>query len=698
MVGKPRQVKKEGKRADGKHVICELIFLMLILYAGTISLGAFLLFQIQPIIGKMVLPWFGGSASAWTVCMLFFQTTLLLGYLYAHLSTRNLAPRRQAWLHGAMLLAAALTLPLAPSDRWQPAAGDDPAIMLLGLLATTIGLPYFMLSTTGPLVQHWFVQRQPDSQPYRLFALSNFASLLGLLSYPLLFEPRLTLKEMSGTWSAGFVLFAAMCGTLALHGRDRAPAAPTQQRDAPDGRPAWRDRLLWCALAAVPAIVLMAATSHLTANIAPMPLLWVLPLVIYLLTFILCFESSRWYKRWLFLPAMAILTPLLIAGTTYPSLMPSGIAWPILLFCISIFAYCMGCHGELARLKPPPAQLTTYYLMIATGGALGGLFAGLLAPRVFNDDYELILSCIAAVCVVGCASCHRPSDQALPMARIKAAVIFTTLVGVVWGANAIWPSTPTVKARNFYGTVKVKEAGSGENRVRQLTHGVIVHGRQFLDPKKRRWPTTYFGSDSGVGIAIAASRHDASQRVGVIGLGAGTLASYCRPGDVYRFYEINPLVHQLALRHFSFLRDCPATPSVAIGDARLVLDAEVPQRFDVLAVDAFSGDAIPVHLLTLEAFAIYFRHLKPDGVLAIHVSNRYLQLAPIVQRAAGTFHRAAFLSESRSNLERATTASTWVLIGPRALLAPYPALRELPPAPDVRPWTDDYSSILRIMK
>jgi spermidine synthase len=227
---------------------------------------------------------------------------------------------------------------------------------------------------------------------------------------------------------------------------------------------------------------------------------------------------------------------------------------------------------------------------------------------------------------------------------------------------------------------------------------VIVHGRQFLDPKKRRWPTTYFGSDSGAGIAIAASRHDASQRVGVIGLGAGTLASYCRPGDVYRFYEINPLVHQLALSHFSFLRDCPTTPSVAIGDARLVLDAEVPQRFDVLAVDAFSGDAIPVHLLTLEAFAIYFRHLKPDGVLAIHVSNRYLQLAPIVQRAAGTFHRAAFLSESRSNLERATTVSTWVLIGPRTLLAPYPALRELPPAPDVRPWTDDYSSILRIMK
>lgn len=671
---------------------------MLILYVGTISLGAFLLFQIQPIIGKMVLPWFGGSASAWTVCMLFFQATLLLGYLYAHLSTRYLAPRRQAWLHGALLLAAALTLPIAPGDSWKPAAGDDPAIMLLGLLATSIGLPYFMLSTTGPLVQHWFAQERPDSLPYRLFALSNFASLLGLLSYPLLFEPRLTLKEMSSIWSAGFVLFATTCATLALRRLVHGTAARAQLNEAAGTRPALRDSLLWCALAAVPAVVLMAATSHLTANIAPMPLLWVLPLVIYLLTFILCFESSRWYKRWLLLPAMAILTPLLIAGTTYPSLMPSGIAWPTLLFCVSIFAYCMGCHGELARLKPPAAQLTSYYLMVATGGALGGLFAGLLAPRIFNDDYELILSCIAAVCVVGIASCHRPAEQTVRIGHIKAAVIFTTLVGVVWGANAVWPSTPTVKARNFYGTVKVKEAGSGENQVRQLTHGVIVHGRQFLDPKKRRWPTTYFGIDSGAGIAIAASRHGPAQRVGVIGLGAGTMASYCRPGDAYRFYEINPLVSEFAMRHFSFLRDCPAALEVAIGDARLVLDAEAPQQFDTLAVDAFSGDAIPVHLLTLEAFGIYFRHLKPDGVLAIHVSNRYLNLVPIVKRAADAFHRTAFLSKTSSDLRRSTTASTWVLIGPRNVLVPYAGLQELPPAPEVRPWTDDYSSILGIMK
>jgi predicted O-methyltransferase YrrM len=671
---------------------------MLILYAGTIVLSAFLLFQVQPIIGKMVLPWFGGSAAAWTVCMLFFQVTLLLGYLYSHLTSRYLAPRRQAWLHAGLLLAATLALPIIPSTGWKPSGADDPALLLLGLLTATIGLPYFLLSTTGPLIQHWFAQERPGSVPYRLFALSNFASLLGLLSYPLLFEPRFTVKEMSAFWSLGFGLFALFCGALALSGRARTATPHTLREDAAAGKPTLRDCLMWGTLAAVPTVVLMAATSHLTANIAPVPLLWVLPLVIYLLTFILCFESARWYKRWLFLPLMALLTPLLIACTSFPSLMPRGIAWPTLLFSASIFTYCMACHGELARLKPPPAQLTAYYLMIAAGGAIGGIFTGLLAPRIFNDDYELTLSCIAAVCVVGAACQYRPAEAIQHGARIKAAVFFTTLVGVLWGANALWPSAPVLKARNFYGTVKVKDSHPGEAQVRQLSHGVIVHGRQFLNPQRRRWPTTYYGSDSGAGIAIAASRNGAAQHVGVIGLGAGTMAAYCRPGDVYRFYEINPLVSQLAEHEFSFLRDCPASKEIALGDARLVLDAEAPQQFDLLAVDAFSGDSVPVHLLTTEAFSIYFRHLKPGGVLAIHISNRYLNMAPVVRRAADAFHRAAFLAESRTDLLHGTTASTWVLVGQRDRLMPYAGLQELPPAPDMRPWTDDYSSLLGIMK
>jgi len=668
---------------------------MPILYAGTIFLSAFLLFQVQPIIGKIVLPWFGGSAAAWTVCMLFFQLTLLLGYLYAHLSSRYLAPRRQAWLHAGLLLAAALTLPIIPGNGWKPSAGDDPALLLLGLLAATIGLPYFLLSTTGPLVQHWFAQERPGSVPYRLFALSNFASLLGLLSYPLLFEPHFTLKEMSAFWSAGFALFAVFCGALAMNAGGRG-SAPRMQEAA--GKPTWRDSLLWCTLAAVPTVILMSATSHLTANIAPVPLLWVLPLVIYLLTYILCFESTRWYRRRLFLPAMAILTPILVACSTYPSLMPAGIAWPTLLFCAAIFIYCMSCHGELARLKPPPAQLTAYFLMIALGGAIGGIFTGLVAPRIFNDDYELTLSCIAAVCIVGAACLHRQAGHAPPVRAVKATVVFTTLLGVMWAANAISPSTPTIKARNFYGTVKVKDNGSGESRMRQLTHGVIIHGRQFLSPSRQHWPTTYFGSAGGAGIAIAAGRFDGPQHVGIIGLGIGTMAAYCRPGDVYRFYEINPLVEQFAREHFTYLRDCPARKEIALGDARLVMEAEPPQQFDVLAVDAFSGDAVPVHLLTQEAFAIYFRELKPNGVLAVHVSNRYLDLVPVVKKAADAFKRVAYLSASGSDEARGLKASTWVLIGQREQLSRFASLRELPPAAGVRTWTDDYSSILGIMK
>jgi len=668
---------------------------MLILYAGTIFLSAFLLFQVQPIIGKMVLPWFGGSASAWTVCMLFFQLTLLLGYLYTHLGSRYLTSRRQAFLHAGLLGVAAITLPIIPGEGWKPVPGDDPAMQLLGLLAATIGLPYFLLATTGPLLQHWFAQERPRRVPYRLFALSNFASLLGLLSYPLLFEPRFTLKEMSAFWSSGFALFAIFCGTLALNGHGRSEARFVA---AGAGKSSVRDGLFWCALAAIPTVVLMSATSHLTANIAPVPLLWVLPLVIYLLTYILCFESARWYRRWLFLPLMAVLTPLLIACSTYPSLMPSGIVWPTLLFCLSVFTYCMACHGELARLKPPPAQLTAYFLMIALGGAIGGIFTGLVAPRIFNDDYELALSCIAAVCIVGAACQYRQTGPAPNSRPIKATILCTTLLGVMWAANAISPSTPTIKGRNFYGTVKVKDTGSGEALVRQLTHGVIIHGRQFLDPSRQSWPTTYFGMSGGAGIAIAASRHGGPQHVGIIGLGIGTMAAYCRPGDTYRFYEINPLVEQFANEHFTYLRNCPAHKEIATGDARLVMAAEPSQQFDMLAVDAFSGDAVPVHLLTREAFAIYFRELKPDGVLAVHVSNRYLNLVPIVQKAADTFNRAAFLAASGSDEARGLKASTWVLVGQREQLVRIASLHELPPAPGIRPWTDDYSSLLGIMK
>ena len=747
---------------------------MVIIYAATIFLSAFLLFQVQPVVGKMVLPWFGGSAAVWTTCMLLFQVLLLLGYLYAHLTTRYLSPRRQAVLHVALLVAAAFTLPLSAGEGWKPSPDSDPATLLLGMLAVTVGLPYFLLSSTGPLLQHWFAGERPGSVPYRLFALSNFGSMLGLLSFPLAFEPAFVMTQIANGWSVGFIAFACLCAMLALRSAGMLPmpatlAAATSPagaaisaafsrsvdasaggasiaagraslgaihgaggpfgggcehgassaadigdtgrasgesitghaggagrtsgaRETGDMGGADSELALWSALAAVPTVFLMAATSHLTANIAPMPLLWVLPLALYLLTFILCFESPRWYQRKLFLPLLAALTPLIIGYTNHPSLLPRGIAWPVALYCASVFVFCMCCHGELAKRKPQPEQLTTFYLMIAGGGALGGCFTALIAPRIFNDEYELALACLAALCVVAAALWRR--ENLWPKILLTSA----SLVSLMWAASVLLPEDHQVKARNFYGTVKVHETTYGQERVRQLSHGAIMHGYQFLDPAKRRWPTAYFGPDSGAGIAIKATRGAGPQKVGIVGLGAGTIAAYCQPGDTYRFYEINPLVSQLAASHFSYLADCPGKAEVVPGDARLTLEAEANQQFDLLILDAFSGDAIPVHLLTREAFATWFRHLKPGGVLAVHTSNLYLNLAPVVSKAADYYHRSAYIVSSRSNHAIGTNASQWVLIGPSERLAQSGPLRPLPEAPRQRLWTDNYSSIAGILR
>lgn len=712
---------------------------MVIIYAATIFLSAFLLFQVQPVVGKMVLPWFGGSAAVWTTCMLLFQVLLLLGYLYAHLSTRYLAPRRQAFLHIALLAAAALTLPLAPDAGWKPSSASDPASLLLAMLAVTVGLPYFLLSSTGPLLQHWFAGERPGRVPYRLFALSNLGSMLGLLSFPLAFEPAFAMTQIANGWSVGFIAFAALSATLALRSAALLPtpstiaAAPATAgvslgalaagsmpsvvlpvgHDAhtpggarlargaaakrwADAAPPRRELAMWCVLAAVPTVCLMAATSHLTANIAPMPLLWVLPLAIYLLTFILCFESPRWYQRKFFLPLLLALTPLIIGYMDHPSLLPRGIAWPVAVYCAGVFVFCMCCHGELARRKPDADHLTTFYLMVAGGGALGGSFFALLAPRIFNDEYELPLACLAALCAV--AAALRGPGGRQPGAWPKALLASASLVGLMWGASVLMPADHELKARNFYGTIKVHETRYGQERVRQLSHGAIMHGYQFLDPARRRWPTAYFGPDSGAGIGIKATRTGPGQKVGIVGLGAGTIAAYCQPGDTYRFYEINPLVSQLAASHFSYLSDCPGKAEVVLGDARLTLEAEANQQFDLLVLDAFSGDAIPIHLLTREAFATWFRHLKPGGVLAVHTSNLYLNLAPVVRQAADHYHRSAFIIRSRSDRALGTNASQWVLLGPPERLAGFKSVHPLEAAPNQRLWTDNYSSIAGILR
>jgi predicted O-methyltransferase YrrM len=676
---------------------------LILLYACAIFLSAFLLFQVQPLIGKMLLPWFGGSAAVWSTCLLFFQVLLLLGYLYAHWTSRLLAPRAQALLHIALLAASIATLPIMPDPAWKPQGGEDPTWLIIGLMAAAVGLPYFLLSTTGPLLQAWFAREKSGAVPYRLFALSNFGSMLGLLSYPVIFEPRLTIPAISAGWSAAYALFALLCGLLAWRGvRTQRSAIPAAGK-----RPDARSLALWTLLAACPTVLLMGVTSHLTQNVAPVPFLWVLPLALYLLTFILCFESARWYRRSFYL--FAFIVWLGVAGyDLVKTIAEDGVWLPVALYSIGLFVSCMLCHGELARMKPHPAHLTSYYLMIALGGAVGGAFVALAAPRLLNSNYELPIAALA-IAIVVVTLVHRSRADAAPRgaghrlwpAAMALAVAFISIPAAVGIASQ--NGFRHVMARNFYGTLGVMDTHVSGHRERQLVHGAILHGAQYLEGERRRWPTTYYGEKSGAGLAVMATRNPArTQSIGVIGLGAGTMAAYGRVGDRYRFYEINPLVMALAQSQFSYLRDSAATVETVLGDARLSLEREPAQQFDVLLVDAFSGDSIPVHLLTREAFAVYFRHMKPDGILAVHISNRNLDLAPVVKHAVDHYRKQARVVESERDEDRREISSTWVLISDRADIFDDARLRghnePLEAETAIRPWTDDYSSIYAILK
>ena len=668
------------------------------LYAVTIFLSAFLLFQVQPLIAKMILPWFGGSAAVWTTCMLFFQLLLLAGYVYSHAYVSLRVPARR-FVHVALLALAAATLPLAASAAWKPAGGEDPTWRILGLLATSVGAPYFVLSTTGPLVQAWHARAHAGASPYRLFALSNLGSMLALLSYPFLFEPTLTLRHQAVIWSGGFVLFALLCGTLAWRGRGGDLPAPASEEAA---KPGPGLQALWVALAACASTLLLAFTGHMTLNIAAIPLLWVLPLALYLLSFVLCFEASGWYRRWLFLPLLAAgFTAVCVTLTrSNPSI------WTLIpLYSATLFVACMVCHGELARSKPHPRYLTGFYLMLALGGALGGVLVGLIAPAAFDELYELPIGMVALCVCVGLALLRDPTNllrgrwgTPAKLALLVLIVALAAQLARTYRANA---ADQRVTLRNFYGVLNVRDSGEGPDAMRVLSHGTIIHGKQFLEDAKRDLPTTYYGVTSGVGLAILDARAHGRVRLGVVGLGAGTLAAYGRAGDLVRFYDINPQVVDLARTEFSFLKDSPAKVEVALGDARLSLEREAPQNFDVLALDAFSSDAIPVHLLTVEAFRAYLRQLKPGGILAVHISNRYLDLVPVVQQAARALSLELREIDNEDDDDAGVYRSDWLLLSTSPAAFGGPLLddaQKIDADPRVQLWTDDYSDLYRILK
>ena len=759
-------------------------------YAVTIFLSAFLLFQVQLLLAKAILPWFGGAASVWTTCMLFFQTLLLVGYSYSHWLAQRPRLATQGRIHLLALTVASTALiltglawgtPLLPDGGWKPGPEHTPVWHILLLLSVTVGLPYLVLSATGPLLQAWFSAHEPGRSPYRLYALSNLGSLLGLLTYPFLIEVFVPLRGQAQFWTAGYVLFTAGMGwcawRMARVGKNSS-SVRANSADNAEPRPDRHAYLAWFALPACASVLLLAITNQMSQEIAVNPFLWVLPLCLYLVSFILCFDSDRWYWREVYLllliPALALVTLVLVSGVR------ATILAQISILSIALFIACMVCHGELVRLKPAARHLTAFYLTLTAGGAAGGVFVGLLAPTLFNGFFELPIALWLTAAIVFAVLWreHTSPLRALPVTAAAGALAAVLLLAAfvfsddlhVWGAFAFHSiqTTPLLLAgavagalvlafvfwkrharkgshavtagpvwlaglcvfglaqlgvahapladaaltvRNFYGMVQVlveDEVGTSA-RVLKMRHGRILHGYQYTDAARRHAPGAYYDPRSGIGLALIKHprrRNAETMHIGVIGLGAGMLAAYGRAGDRLRFYEINPQVIRLAASPgapFTYVRDTAARVEVVMGDARLALEAELvrggPQRFDVLAVDAFSSDSIPVHLLTREAVALYMAHLAPNGVLAIHVSNRYLDLVPIVWRIARHFDLASAVIDSDG--EGVVWHSTWVLLARDVASLQEPAIARATTAEVPRPaplWRDDYSNLFQVLQ
>jgi SAM-dependent methyltransferase len=671
------------------------------LYACTIFLSAFLLFVVEPMAAKQLLPTLGGSSAVWTTCLVFFSVVLLLGYLYAHWLSSRFTPTLQAVLHILLLTAALLTLGvhIRPSSA---AVSYHPALTVFRALAVVIGLPYLALSATTPLLNTWYAASFADPSPYRLFALSNLASLLALACYPLLLEPHYTMTQQTGWWSSGFLLFAVICGAIAWQGRRRVlpphrfePDANTTsgkavQHAAPEA--------FWFVLTLGGGMMLTAVTHHMSENIAAIPLLWLPPLALYLLTFILAFQGVwrpiRQSMLRLVLVAVASMAYVLRDIRTQLPIMVS-----VPLFLAGLFIICLFLHGELYARRPGTAGLTRFYLVAAAGSAAGTMLVGVIAPLVLRANYDLACTLVVVALIAFAATWHDGWGlRILWLAGATAAVVVLSNQVRQYDDDAV------ALMRNFYGTLRVRESHlppqSDTNR--QLLNGTIEHGAEWFAPQFLDQPLTYYAPDSGLGMAMRLCCGPDPKRVGVIGLGTGTVAAYGNAGDVIRFYEINPLVERLATHWFTFLHDSHAQTDVVLGDARLSLAAEPPQRFNVIVVDAFSGDAIPVHLLTREALALYRRHLRPDGLIVFHVSNQYVDLEPVVAATARDAGLRAVSVHSHGDEQNGLYYADWILVTANLTFLNQPDIvNNAFPTPlraDMRLWTDNYSSVFPLLK
>ena len=760
-------------------------------YPSTIFLSAFLLFWVQLILGKYILPWFGGTPAVWTACMLFFQWMLLAGYVYAHALTKYARPFAQVVVHCSVLFASIVLLsylssawgaPIAPSASWRPYGTGNPVLRITELLSVAVGLPFFCLSATSPLLQAWHRRVHGDS-PYRLYAISNAGSFLALFAFPFLFEPALSLIRQGWLWSIAYLAFVVGCFACAQRLRPlfRKPAeANDGSRQVGSDVVQSADSLglysymLWFGFSACASAFFLATTNQLCQDVAVVPLLWVMPLSVYLLSFILCFEHQRWYVRqWFhafFAIALCAVSFILFGGEQ------GSLSLQIAVYLFTLFVACMVCNGELARIKPEPNRLTSFYICIAVGGSFGGILVALVAPKIFHAFWEYqiglwaiavlllgkllrepdswiyriaapapvlllaVAACLLQAAILGVRSRHQASDyfagaiaaalfvhvfvsrrRSLPekvrrtAAHVCSIASLATAAFVLVASGFAHSGHAIARFRNFYGLLTVLPRETIDSRVigYSLVYGRIVHGFQLRADPYGRIPTTYYSTHSGVGLAIAqataaAGRARRSLNVGTVGLGVGTLAAYARPGDTFRFYEINPQVIAIATNpaYFTFLAKSAGQLQVVSGDARVSLEREADrgelQNFDVLVLDAFSGDAVPVHLLTLEAFAVYRKHLRPQsGILAIHITNNYLDLRPVVFAAAGHDHLNSRWIQSHGD-GLVSADSDWMLLSegelPKGSVTSSPALSVATVSPRFRPWTDDYSNLFQVLK
>lgn len=701
------------------------------IFALSIFLSAFLLFQVQPMIGKFILPWFGGTPAVWSTTMLFFQALLTGGYAYAYWLIGRVQTRRQAIIHIGLIASALLLLtflalrwtsPITPAASMKPDDVNSPVLDIFRLLTLSVGLPYFLLAANGPLMQAWFSRLFPEHSYARLYALSNAGSLLGLLAYPLVIEPALSLRLQGWVWSAGFGIFGVLVAWIAAQGRNmvggggESRGVSLEQDQSPPSLPLLT---LWIALSATASLFLLSVTNQITQEVAVIPFLWVLPLSLYLLSFILTFSGARVYNRRLY----SILFVLSTALTLFVMLNATAlhVYWQILAYCSLLFTACMLCHGELYLLRPPAGYLTTFYLMVSIGGALGGIFVSLLAPLIFNGYWEFFVGLAMTIALLltilrpSVPEAQRPQREQEVLSS-RARFIFTVFVlvtGLLVVVSAYF-SGALFSRRNFYGVIRVQgliPEGSSEPAY-LMSHGITVHGLQFIDAELRSLPTTYYVQESGVGLAILNHPKyvkDEPMRVGLLGLGVGTLVAYARPDDEYRLYEINPVVTDLAAGqggYFTFLRDSPANVITVQGDARLSLEREFAegqgQNFDVLVLDTFSSDAIPVHLVTKEAFALYLSHLAPDGIIAAHITNLHLDLQPVLWQLA-RYHQLHIARVEYEGDGLGGYASHWILLAADPAFLEIPAIREHSVAldgysTDIPLWTDDYSNLFQILK